>query len=328
MGKKAKITKFEEEEEEGQAQVQEQLEATKTDKKAKKETETVQEEEEDGAAGLDGEKRKRKRKRTKASADDGAGGADVDMTGASAAGKTSKSKIQGGSGEIVGQSSLPPAATAYTSATVYIEGVPYEATEKEVRAFFANCGMIKSLRLPTWQDTGRLRGYGHVEFDSEEGALKVHRPTCVSCMFCFSCMDLTPPLTPSPPSGPFPFPLPFPFPQARELDGTYLLKRYIKVDLPKVPKMLLGERDGPAERPVGCKQIFVKNIPYDSTEEDISDTFKVCGPIEEIRLARWGHTNQLKGMYVCMYGVWALGWPLVSLHVCMWACQHVCGACP
>ena len=59
MGKKAKITKFEEEEEEGQAQVQEQ-EATKTDKKAKKEadvdTETVQEEEEDGAAGQVGEK--------------------------------------------------------------------------------------------------------------------------------------------------------------------------------------------------------------------------------------------------------------------------------
>jgi len=304
MGKKAKITKFEEEEEEGQAQVQEQLEATKTDKKAKKEadaeTKTVQEEEEDGTADQDGEKRKRKRKRTKASADDGASGADVDMTGASAAGKASKSKIQGGSGEIVGQSSLPPAATAYTSATVYIEGVPYEATEKEVRAFFANCGMIKSLRLPTWQDTGRLRGYGHVEFDSEEGALKVPRPACVSCVSCFSCMDSIPPhpLTPYPPSVPFPFP----FPQARELDGTYLLKRYIKVDLPKVPKMLLGERDGPAERPVGCKQIFVKNIPYDCTEEDISDTFKVCGPIEEIRLARWGHTNQLKGMCVWCVG--------------------------
>ena len=87
--------------------------------------------------------------------------------------------------------------------------------------------------------------------------------------------------------------------QARELDGSYLLERYIKVDAPKVPKMLSGERDCPVERPVGCKQIFVKNIPYDCTEEDVSDAFKVCGPIVEIRLARWGHTSQLKG--ACVY---------------------------
>jgi len=42
---------------------------------------------------------------------------------------------------------------------------------------------------------------------------------------------------------------------------------------------------------------FVSAIPhrYDCTEEDISEALKVCGPVKDVRLARWGHTNALKG---------------------------------
>ena len=32
-----------------------------------------------------------------------------------------------------------------------------------MQAFFAAHGAIKELRLPRYQDSGRLRGYGHVE---------------------------------------------------------------------------------------------------------------------------------------------------------------------
>ena len=246
MGKKAKITRFDDEDKDDIEQGHEEdLPDSRT------ETTVNQDEEDEGAPSNEGEKRKRKRKRSKPDEK-----AEIQAESGDAVSKPAKGNtIRGGSGEIVAQSAVPPGATAYTNATIYIEGIPYEATEADVRKFFQGCGTIKSLRLPTWQDTGRLRGYGHVEFDSDAAANK-----------------------------------------ARELDGTYLLKRYIKIDTPKVPKVLINAATtAHSERPVGCKQVFVKNIPYDCSEEDIRESFKICGPIAEIRLARWGHTNQLKG---------------------------------
>lgn len=52
--------------------------------------------------------------------------------------------------------------------TVYIEGLPYDSTEEDILAFFKSCGQIHSVRLPKWHDSGRLRGYGHVQFSSLE----------------------------------------------------------------------------------------------------------------------------------------------------------------
>jgi nucleolin len=288
MGKKAKLTRFEDEDDEiDQVPVlkDEREKKEKKEKKEKNEKEGKQEKEEskgktasskgnaslaevadaDAEAGAEAEeKRKRKRKRAAAgptpTAAEGESDGEAPTASKQAAPSSKKSgnKISGGSGEIVGQTALPPGAEVYSNnATIYIEGIPFEATEADVREFFKNCGTIKSLRLPTWQDTGRLRGYGHVEFASDAQATK-----------------------------------------ARELDGSYLKKRYIKIDTPKVPKVLLGAASSSQqgkERPVGCKQVFVKNIPYDCTEEDVRDVFKVCGPIEDVRMARWGHTDQLKG---------------------------------
>lgn len=51
--------------------------------------------------------------------------------------------------------------------TVYVEGLPFDSSEDDVRTFFDSVGgRIKSVRLPRWHDSGRLRGYGHVEFES------------------------------------------------------------------------------------------------------------------------------------------------------------------
>ena len=52
-----------------------------------------------------------------------------------------------------------------TERTVYCEGLSYECSDDEVAAFFTrNCGTVISLRIPRYQDSGRLRGYCHVEF--------------------------------------------------------------------------------------------------------------------------------------------------------------------
>lgn len=44
--------------------------------------------------------------------------------------------------------------------TVYVEGLPYSTSEDELRSFFSQVGHIKSVRLPRWHDSGKLKGYG------------------------------------------------------------------------------------------------------------------------------------------------------------------------
>ena len=56
--------------------------------------------------------------------------------------------------------------------TIYIEGLPYDSNEDDVSRFFESCGKIQSVRLPKWHDSGRLRGYGHVEFLTLESVKK------------------------------------------------------------------------------------------------------------------------------------------------------------
>jgi nucleolin len=142
------------------------------------------------------------------------------------------------------------------SRTLYVEGLPFQACEDDIINFFKPAGSITSIRVARWHDTGRLRGYGHVEFVSDTIAEK-----------------------------------------ALGLDGSYLFDRYIKVARPMTPKALSSYQESPKkiERPPKCKRIFVKNIPYDASEEDIRQVMMICGPIVDIRLAKWGHTQKSKG---------------------------------
>ena len=53
--------------------------------------------------------------------------------------------------------------------TVFVEGIPFHASPDDVKGFFMNHEVddIEDCRLPQWQDSGRLRGYGHVVFKSK-----------------------------------------------------------------------------------------------------------------------------------------------------------------
>lgn len=149
------------------------------------------------------------------------------------------------------------------SRTVYIEGLPFTATDTQVNEYFRQCGKVISIRLPRWHDSGRLRGYGHVEFATDAAAAK-----------------------------------------AFELDGCDFLDsgRYLKIARPMAPRALQQSQTRTASsseiaslRPPGCKTVFVKNLPYDVTDESVRSVFQVCGPVINVRLAVWGHTQQLKG---------------------------------
>ncbi|OGT52099.1 MAG: hypothetical protein A3F17_08350 [Gammaproteobacteria bacterium RIFCSPHIGHO2_12_FULL_41_15] len=53
---------------------------------------------------------------------------------------------------------------------VYIANIPYSVTEDSLEALFAQCGRIESVNLIKDRETGRLRGFGFIEFDSEANA--------------------------------------------------------------------------------------------------------------------------------------------------------------
>lgn len=65
--------------------------------------------------------------------------------------------------------------------------------------------------------------------------------------------------------------------------------------VPRAAQALDQPQSKPLSRPVGCKTVFVKNLPYTATEAQIRETFQVCGPITTVRLATWVHTQTPKG---------------------------------
>ena len=156
--------------------------------------------------------------------------------------------------------------------TVYVEGLPFDCNEDEIKEFFVSngCQDVLQMRLPRWQDSGRLRGYGHIVFHSKESRSK----------------------------------------SLSELNGSHLKSRYISIQIPKESSSFSSqrrnnntndsesERQQPREQPKGCKTIFVKNLPYhDITEEDVHSVFSSCGKIIEggVRFARNYETKQFKG---------------------------------
>lgn len=213
-------------------------------------TAAAAEEEGDDAAASSGRKRKRKRirKLTKKGKegenddkdeDDEDGGRDDDA-----------------SLPLRASSSISPTAAA--PGTVYVEGISYQATEDDLIRFFQDkgCGKVKEVRMPRWQDSGRPRGYAHIEFKKggEESVGK-----------------------------------------ALALNGVSMMGRYLTVQMAQAPKGGGAAAVTPGKKPPGCDTVFVKNLPYNITEDTIRDAFTFCGKIRTIRLAIWQHTQQQKG---------------------------------
>jgi nucleolin len=153
--------------------------------------------------------------------------------------------------------------------TVYIEGLPFEATPDQLKEFFGTHEItdVLEMRLPTWQDTGRLRGYGHVVFDTVESHTK-----------------------------------------ALALSGKFLQKRYLTIQAAKAPKASsttyssvpsssTDHHDPFAPPPKDCKTIFCHNLPYHAAEEEISAVFSQFGTIvpNGVRIARNSVNRQSKG---------------------------------
>ncbi|WP_035586991.1 RNA recognition motif domain-containing protein [Hippea jasoniae] len=51
--------------------------------------------------------------------------------------------------------------------TLYVGNLPYATTEEELKELFSEYGEVSSSKIITDRETGRSRGFGFVEMDSE-----------------------------------------------------------------------------------------------------------------------------------------------------------------
>jgi RNA recognition motif-containing protein len=51
---------------------------------------------------------------------------------------------------------------------VFVGNLPYEVTQEDLKEVFAEYGKVRSVRVPTDPETGKVRGFAFVELNSAE----------------------------------------------------------------------------------------------------------------------------------------------------------------
>ncbi|MEH2181026.1 RNA recognition motif domain-containing protein [Nostoc sp.] len=51
--------------------------------------------------------------------------------------------------------------------SIYVGNLSYQVKEDDLRQVFAEYGTVKNVQLPTDRETGRMRGFGFVELESD-----------------------------------------------------------------------------------------------------------------------------------------------------------------
>ncbi|KAI9987861.1 hypothetical protein PInf_024116 [Phytophthora infestans] len=146
-----------------------------------------------------------------------------------------------------------------TEATVYVEGIPYKASEGDIVTHFSSCGTVREVRMPRYQDSGKPRGYAHVVFDDEAALEKA--------------LEL----------------------DGQYLFNRYLSIR--RAEAPRAVEMALKEKTQNATKKAvkGCRTVYIKQLPYEVEEDTIRQALASCGTITSVRLPIWNHTKKLKG---------------------------------
>lgn len=139
---------------------------------------------------------------------------------------------------------------------IFINGIPYETTEDELRELFSKYGTIEIIKLPKYQDSGRNIGYCHIYYTSTESAskaLEMDNYTIGKRYINVSLANKT----------------------SDELNDT--------------------KKINPNNVPIDCITAFIRNLPYESTEKEVGDKFRSCGKIKAIRFVYNSQTKKFKG---------------------------------
>jgi nucleolin len=141
---------------------------------------------------------------------------------------------------------------------VYAAGLPYTASEADVRAFFAPCGEITLIRAPTYQDTGRLRGFAHVTFAARAGVAAA------------LALD------------------------GAHMGARYVSVAAAKPAAGAGGGAPRGTAP-PGRAPKGVATLFARNLPYDADEDSVRGAFAKFGAVASVRLPRRSDTGATKG---------------------------------
>lgn len=153
---------------------------------------------------------------------------------------------------------------AQESKTVFVGGLPWTATEEQVKKDFEECGEVTEFRFPLDRDTQQPKGIAFVVYATAEGVKKA---------------------------------LEF---NETEYGGRTI---YVRVDeggskggkkgkdgkgkgkgKDGKGKGKKGELMQPGEKPDGCMSIIVKNCSWETTEESLRATFEACGDIRRVNM--------------------------------------------
>jgi nucleolin len=87
--------------------------------------------------------------------------------------------------------------------------------------------------------------------------------------------------------------------KALEKDGATFGTRWLKVKYNEANGGGMVEGGGfkftPSKKPEGCTTVFVGNLSYYASEEELRELFGKCGEITDVRLAKDKETGELKG---------------------------------
>lgn len=52
--------------------------------------------------------------------------------------------------------------------SIYVGNIPFDVTDTDLRGVFQEYGEVKRVHLPMDRETGRMRGFGFVEMETED----------------------------------------------------------------------------------------------------------------------------------------------------------------
>jgi RNA recognition motif-containing protein len=140
--------------------------------------------------------------------------------------------------------------------TVFLTGIPFTASDEVVQEALALFGPLASLKLPKFQNSTNNLGYGHAEFQSKDDAAKALAGS---------------PLT---------------------IGDRQVLIQAAKGVVRVTPEQIAEKKKLISE---STTTVFVKNLPYTTTENEVGDFFKPCGKIQNVRFVYNSTDNTFKG---------------------------------
>lgn len=141
---------------------------------------------------------------------------------------------------------------------IFIGNLHYGTDEESVQEVFGNCGEIISVRLAQDHETGKFRGFGHVEFADTASVDEA--------------MNLN----------------------GADICGRSVRISYARARQPRTGGEY-GEKHGGKVPNQSGHQVFIGNLPYETDTESVRNVFERCGKIISIRLANDRETGQFRG---------------------------------